>query len=202
MESDVSDSIDLVLVLGSITPLSAPFQERITNQVLTETFKKAHILLRPREVARRIYYIKKGFLRAYIIDENGKECTSWLMGANDLMISVYSFFTQRPADEYIEVLDDCILQSITWSQLQSYYADFKEGNYIGRVLTEKYYILSEERSIFMRTKTPEERYKILLQQHNQIEQLTTQSNIASYLGITRETLSRIRSKILRTHLAS
>ncbi|MFC4213359.1 Crp/Fnr family transcriptional regulator [Pedobacter lithocola] len=187
-------------VLGSITPLSAPFQDRIASQILTESFKAKHILLQPGETARRIYYIKEGFLRAYNVDENGKECTSWLMGANDLMISVYSFFTQRPADEYIEVLADCILQSISYHQLQSYYADFREGNYIGRVLTEKYYILSEERSIFMRTKTPEERYKILLQQHSQIEQLTTQSNIASYLGITRETLSRIRAKILRPHL--
>ncbi len=200
MENNITDPIDLMQVLGSITPLSAPFQERISNQILTEAFKTKHLLLQRGDTARRIYYIKEGFLRAYIVDENGKECTSWLMGKNDLMISVYSFFTQRPADEYIEVLDDCILQSITWNQLQSYYADFKEGNYIGRVLTEKYYILSEERSIFMRTKTPEERYKILLQQHSQIEQLTTQSNIASYLGITRETLSRIRAKILRPHL--
>lgn len=197
MESDVKNTDNVMQMLGSLTPLSAQFQERMTSQLFTETFKSHHILLRPGEVARRIYFIKEGFLRAFTIDSSGKECTSWFMTKNDVMISVYSFFTQKPAEEYIEVLKDCILQSLTWNQLQSYYADFKEGNFIGRVVTEAYYIQGEERSIFMRTKTPEERYKILIDRYEGIEQLTTQTNIASYLGITRETLNRIKNKLLK-----
>jgi len=200
MESDVKNTDNVMQMLGYLTPLSAQFQERMTSQLFTETFKSHHILLHPGEVARRIYFIKQGFLRAFTIDPNGKECTSWFMAKNDVMISVYSFFTQQPAEEYIEVLDDCVLQSLTWNQLQSYYADFREGNFIGRVLTETYYIQAEERSIFMRTKTPEERYKILIEKYKGIEQATTQSNIASYLGITRETLSRIKSKLLKLEL--
>lgn len=198
METDIKNTEDVMQLLGYLTPLSAKFQERMTSQLLTETFRSHHILLRPGEVAKRIYFIKHGFIRAFTIDSTGKECTSWFMKKNDIMISVYSFFTQKPAEEYIEVLEDCILQSLTWSQLQSYYADFKEGNFIGRVVTEAYYIQAEERSIFMRTKTPEERYKLLIDKYENIEQLTTQSNIASYLGITRETLSRIKSKLLKS----
>jgi CRP-like cAMP-binding protein len=194
---NIEDTSDLLQVLGYIVPLPEPFQLRMASQVLTETHKSGGILLWPGETSRRIYYIKQGFLRAYTIDDRGRECTSWFMGQRDVMISVYSFFTQRPAEEYIQVLQDSVLQSITYMQLNSFYADFKEGNQVGRVLTEKYYILSEERAIHMRTKSAQERYEILLSQHPDIEQVTNTSNIASYLGIPRETFSRMRSAMLK-----
>ena len=141
-------------------------------------------------------------VRAYSIDQNGREITSWIMGPGELIISVHSFFTQKPAQEYIEILQSAELQSLTWNQLNSYYADFPEGNLIGRILTQKYYILSEERSILIRTTSPLERYHILLAQYPKIEQQTTQSNIASYLGITRETLSRLKSSLVRKPVTS
>lgn len=197
MEEDINDTSEVLQVMGYIAPLPAPFQQRISSQLLTETFSARQLLISPGDIARRIYYIKKGFLRAYFIDQQGRKHTTWFMGKGDVMISVYSFFTQKPAQEYIEVLQDSILQSITWSQLQSYYADFREGNLIGRIITEKYYILSEQRSIFLRTQTQEERYQHLLQKHPDIHQLTTIDNIASYLAISRETLSRIRNKDLK-----
>jgi len=197
MKSHQKNEADLLETLGFIIPLPAPLQQRVNDEVITETFKRKHLLLRPGETARRLYFIRYGFLRAYFIDSSGKECTTWFMGKGDLMISVYSFFTQKPAYEYIEVLDDCKLQSLTWNQLNSYYADFAEGNLLGRIVTQKYYLLSEERALFLRTQTPENRYEMLVERYPDIEQKTTQSNIASYLGISRETLSRIRRKKLQ-----
>ncbi|RZJ89257.1 MAG: Crp/Fnr family transcriptional regulator [Chryseobacterium sp.] len=195
-----SDTNYLLQVLGSITPLPGPFQDRVREQTLTETFKAKEILIRPGNTAQRIYFVKEGFLRAYFIDQKGNQCTTWFVSPGDLMISVYSFFSQQPAEEYIEVLQEATLQSLTWHQLQSYYADFPQGNLIGRVMTERYYILSEERSINLRIQSPEQRYLALLQRHPNIEQLTTTANIASHLGITRETLSRLRGSLLRQNL--
>jgi len=188
---------DLLETLSFIVPIPAPFQNRVNQEVITENFKRKHLLLRPGEISRRLYFIRSGFLRAFFIDENGKECTTWFMGKGDLMISVYSFFTQKPAYEYIQVLQDCKLQSLSWQELNAYYADFPQGNLLGRIVTQKYYILSEERAIFLRTQTPTLRYEKLLEQHPDIEQQTSQNNIASYLGISRETLSRIRRKKLQ-----
>jgi CRP/FNR family transcriptional regulator, anaerobic regulatory protein len=94
------------------------------------------------------------------------------------------------------VLQDCTLQSLTWLELNAYYADFKESNLLGRIIIQKYYILGEERAILLCTQRPEQRYNLLLKNHPEIEQQTTQQNIASYLGIGRETLSRIRRKKL------
>lgn len=197
MKNSFFREADLLETLGFIMPISAPMQQRVNDQVITQTFNRKKLLLKPGETSRRLYFIRSGFLRAYFIDENGRECTTWFMGKGDLVISVYSFFTQQPAHEYIEVLQDCKLQSLTWNELNAFYADFREGNLLGRVVTQKYYILSEERAIFLRTHTPETRYKILLERYPEIEQQTTLTNIASYLGISRETLSRLRAKKLK-----
>lgn len=197
MDHNSEDAEEVLHVLGNIAPLPEPFQQRIREQLLTERYQARHLLLSPGEISRRVYYIRQGFLHAYFIDQQGKKHTSWFMGRGDVMISVYSFFTQKPAQEYIEVLQDAVLQSLTWSQLQSYYADFPQGNLAGRIITEKYYLLSEERSISLRTQTPEARYQYLLERHPDIHLMTTAENIASYLGITRETLSRIRKKALK-----
>ena len=192
-----NEEADLLETLGFIVPLPAPMQERVNREILIENFRHKHLLLKPGETARRLYFIRSGFLRAYFIDDQGKECTTWFMGKGDLMISVYSFFTQKPAHEYIEVLQDCKLQSLTWHELNAYYADFSQGNLLGRIVTQKYYILSEERSIFLRSQTPETRLNKLLERYPDIDQQTTLTNIASYLGMTRETLSRLRSKKAR-----
>ncbi|QNN43980.1 Crp/Fnr family transcriptional regulator [Pedobacter roseus] len=198
MENTQSEATELLAAFSFITPISQPFQQRLAEQLITAKFPRRHILLRPGETARNIYFIREGFLRAYFLDRDGRECTTWFMGKYDLMISVYSFFTQKPAYEYIEVLQDSTLQSITYLQLQSYYADFREGNLIGRSMMERYYIMSEERAIFLRCKTPSERYEQLLKTYPDITQKTTQIIIASYLGIGRETLNRLNAQRLKS----
>jgi len=199
MQKTPTEEADLLDTLSFIVPLPAPLQSRVNQEAVTETFNRKHLLLRPGETARRLYFIRSGFLRAFFIDENGKACTTWFMGKGDLMISVYSFFTQKPAHEYIEVLQDCKLQSISWQQLNAYYADFPQGNLLGRIVMQKYYIMSEERAIFLRTQTPKLRYEKLLEYYPDIEQQTSQINIASYLGISRETLSRIKREKLQRY---
>lgn len=86
---------DLLETLSFIIPLPTPMQNRVKEESLIETFERRKLLLSPGETARRVYFIRRGFLRAYFIDENGNECTTWFTGKGDLMISVHSFF--RPA---------------------------------------------------------------------------------------------------------
>ncbi|MEJ5996606.1 Crp/Fnr family transcriptional regulator [Pedobacter sp. Du54] len=196
---NIQPVVDLMQVLGQITPLPAPFQQRMLEQVIEEQFPAKHTLLAPGDTCKRIYFVKLGFLRAYHLDPNGNEHTTWFMGQNDIVISVHSFFTQQPAHEYVEILQDSILQSISWHQLQSYYADFPQGNLLGRIVTEKYYIQSEERALFLRIQSPEERYQALLNRHPDIFLHTTTQNIASYLNMRRETLSKLRSRLAKNH---
>jgi CRP-like cAMP-binding protein len=197
MENLLPNEADLLETLGLIVPLSSSLQQRIKDDAITHKFRKKHLLLQPGEIAKRLYFIQCGLVRAYFIDELGKECTTWFMQSGNMVYPSYSFITQKPSYEYVEVLQDCKLQSLSWQQVNSYFADFKEANHLGRIITQKHYLMSEQTAFLLRTSTSEHRYELLLQQHPKIEQHITQNHIASYLGISRETLSRIRRKKLK-----
>jgi len=189
----------LIQTLNFIAPLSDALYRRFRETLKEEKHPKKHLLLKEGETSKKIYFINNGFARAYHITPEGKECTSWFMARGDLMISVYSFYTQQPAAENIELLEDSELLSMTWNQLQGIYADFPEYNYTGRLVTEKYYMLSEERAILFRKLSAKKRYEQLIKTHPGILQKAQLGQIASYLGISQETLSRIRgSKAILT----
>ena len=96
--------------------------------------------------------------------------------------------------ENIEVLEDCILQSINWDQLQELYINYPEFNLTGRLITEQYYIRSEERTVILQTQDAKQRYERLLSEYPGILQKASLGQIASFLSIKQETLSRIRGK--------
>lgn len=197
METNETGSSSLLELLGSIAPTSAEYQQRLAEQLLTEALPMRHHLIREGDICRRLYFVESGLIRSYHVDDYGKECTNWFLGQGDLACAVTSFFGQRPSLENIEILQESVLVSITWNQLNALYADFNEANLIGRIITQKYLVFATE--IYMQRHTPKimARYANLLKQHPHIEQLTTQGNIASYLGITRETLSRLKAETVR-----
>lgn len=190
------EEANLLDLFGFTIPLPSHFQSRLNDDILTQDFRRKHYLLRPGEICRRLYFVCSGFIRAYFIDQNGKECTTWFVGKGDLVISANSFFNQLPSHEYIQVLKNCKLQSLTWRQINALYAEFHESNLLGRIFIQKYFINSEERSMFLRIQQPEQRYDKVMSAYPDLALNTTQTNIASYLGMSRETLSRIRRKKL------
>lgn len=184
----------LFAVLMTVYPLSDVLKEYLSQQVKMLKFKRGHILLRPGETANHIYFIVKGLLRAYHTDEKGKEQTFWLMKELDMMASAFSFFTRQPGDLTIEVLEDCELIAIDYDTLEDVYKKFIEFNVVGRVLTQKYYALSDERAMILRMKDRSERYWYWYDHYSELENRVKQKYIASYLGMRSETLSRARKK--------
>lgn len=187
------ETIGLLNTLNNITILSESLQEQIRSYLIEEHFARKSLLLKEGQVSQRIYFIKKGFIRAYH-HRGGNEFTNWFMREGDIIVSVYSFFSRKPSFENIEVLEDCILQSINWDQLQDIYRRYPEFNQTGRLITEQYYIRSEERSIDLQTLTAKQRYDQLLLSYPGIQQKASLGQIASFLGIKQETLSRIRAR--------
>src|ERR1700733_3074823 len=189
----IMETKSLLTTLNNVSILSVGLKERIETFLVEENFKRKSILLKAGQVAQRIYFIRKGFVRAFYYRES-KQLTSWFMGEGEIIVSVFSFFSRKPSFESIEVLEDSVVQSINWDQLQSLYREYPEFNLTGRLITEQYYIRSEERTINLQTLSARQRYEKLLSDYPGILQKASLGQIASYLSIKQETLSRIRSR--------
>jgi CRP-like cAMP-binding protein len=151
------------------------------------------ILLREGEVARQAYYIRQGCLRLWFND-NGKDITFQFFFENQGVSSIESFRTGRPSLFNLETIDACSLLVITKTDFQKMLAQapgFKalvEENIYQRL--EHYFALFLSRI----RDTPQQRYLRLLQEHPEIIRRVPQHLIASYLGITPVSLSRIRGR--------
>ena len=180
--------------LRRIQPISPALAQAVAAVTVPENLPAQHLLLRPGQVARQVYFLETGLVRGYTL-LHGREVSSWFMQAGDFVISIVSFLTQQPSAEYLELLEPTMVLSISYEQLQALYRDFPEFNLTGRLLMEKYYVLSEQRAQHLRSRSATERYELLLQSFPTVFQRVAVQHIASHLGMAPETLSRLRSRL-------
>ncbi|WP_226998867.1 Crp/Fnr family transcriptional regulator [Flavisolibacter tropicus] len=154
---------------------------------------KNQFLVTEGKICRQLYFLQQGALRgSYNLE--GKTVTHWFAFEDDFVTSFHSFITQEPAVENIQLLEDSILWSISKDNLSRLMKQYHEIETFVRTAYEKYYIRLEERFVNAQFKTATERYQELLQQRPHIIERVPLGFIASYLGISQETLSRIRSR--------
>ena len=196
MEMDLNSVVreSVINLCESVQPLEESLKDDIRNWSEVIHVKKKEKLVIQGDTSKYIYFIYKGSIRSYYVNNDGHENTSWLLFENELAIAVYSFFSQKPSFETMETLEDSILLRLSFEKLNQLYKTYPTFNYIGRLLTESYYIRSEEKANALRMMTAKERYNNLLEQYPHIIQRVSLGHIASYLGITQHTLSRIRSQ--------
>lgn len=195
MNEDLTHKIhdQIFSLFESISPINDDLKYIIITQSDIIKVKKKEKLLKIGQISKSIYFVYTGAIRSFHLNPKGDEVTSWLLFENEIAISVFSFFSQKPSFEEIEALEDCVLLRLNIDKLQQLYVDFPSFNYIGRILTEQYYIRSEEKAISLRTLTAKERYNQLLKKRPDIFKRVSLGHIASYLGITQHTLSRLRT---------
>lgn len=183
----------LVTYLKTRFAISPALETALLTMLQCDTYPRKHWLLQPGQLSDRLYFVERGVVRGYYL-KDGRDVTSWFMREGDFIISIVSFYTRQPAQEYIELLTEGTVWSITYEQLQQLYRDFPEFNVVGRVLTETYYVLSEQRTLNLRMQTAPERYAQLLTDFPDITGRVPLKYIASHLGISPETLSRLRAR--------
>lgn len=178
-------------LFSSIHPMSDGLQKALFELLKKKEVAKKTYLLKTGHVCDHIFFIEKGIFRCFYI-VNEKEISSWFMKEEDVIISVESFFKRKPSYESIQAIEDSIVHYISYKELNWLYVNFIEFNVIGRVLTENYYTLSEQRLYSIRSMKAVDRYSYLLTHFPDLIRRVPSGYIASYLGITTETLSRIK----------
>lgn len=184
----------LIKFLESIRCMSTELRNALFSNTHLLKVNKKHVLLEINQIQKSLFFIVKGGVRSYYLDSDGKDTTSWLLFEGDLAISVYSFFSQKRSFEVLETMEDTHLLVLGYNKLMELYHSFPEFNYIGRILTETYYIKAEEKANELRVFSATERYQHLLKKYPNIIARVPLGMISSYLGITQSTLSRIRAK--------
>ncbi|RUT00155.1 cyclic nucleotide-binding protein [Dulcicalothrix desertica PCC 7102] len=155
---------------------------------------KGSILLEPGTVCDNLYFLVEGVARE-IWYQGDKEVTSWFSFEGEFF-TASSFFSQKPTSESIVLVSDSKLLYISHTSLHYLY-DYDSDpiwNKVGRLMMEQYFMALEEHFVSHHSQSAAERYNKLLQKFPEILDKVSLKHIASYLGITQETLSRIRTK--------
>jgi CRP-like cAMP-binding protein len=181
--------------LDSIQPLSRELRDYLSEKLETKTYRKREFLLRAGRVSSLIYFVERGLFRCfYTREDEDREVSAWFMKEGDVIASVESFFNQRPSYENIQALEDSVVHFISWRELEFIYENYPEFNFIGRKLVQKYYVLSEQRIYSLRMKRSFDRYNWLMKNYPELIQRVPSKFIASYIGNSSETVSRIRGR--------
>lgn len=179
--------------IATISQLKEEAQEALSVNLKKVELQKGDYLLKEGSVCRNLYFLEQGCLRGFYL-LNDKEITHWFGFENDFVTSFHSFITRTASVENLQVLEDSILWSISYDSLYSLYDQFPEIERLGRVACENYYLCLEERYVNAQFKTAADRYKELMESNPNLLLRVPLGFIASFLGISQETLSRIRSK--------
>lgn len=163
------------------------------SQVLSEEqYPKGYLLHRQESVCRHIYFVTSGAIRSFYL-KDGKDITAHFAMDLGVISAADSFIFNRPSRYNLEVLEDSTVFCMTRQQLESFLEQHPLYEHTARLFVEELYMDLVERVEALMFYSAQERYEQLVRQNPTIIQRVSLGHIASYLGITQETLSRVRA---------
>jgi CRP-like cAMP-binding protein len=157
-------------------------------------YPKNHYLLKPGKSCKHIWFMKKGAVRYYYTNEQGKEMNTWFSMDRQVIADTSSLVKKEPSEESIQLLEDSEMYAIEYTSLQTLIQKHHAFSLWYIKLVELYYIAQiEDRLTDLQFLDAKQRYQKLLSLYPDITNRISLGNIASYLNITQETLSRIRA---------
>ena len=183
---------DLINKIKSSISLSSKAEEYVVSIAKEKSISKGHVLIRQGQVVKNTYFVIDGCLRAYCIDKNGKEHTLQFAIKNWWISDFIAIYNNELSTLTIECITDSKIIEFNAKKLDEIYSIFPEFEAFQRKNLERHVVSLHKRILNQLQLTAPERYDLFLNQYPDIEQYTPNYHIASYLGITQQSLSRIR----------
>lgn len=175
----------------TLAPFSGEELDKAMGHFYTESLEKSEYFCRAGRIADRIAYVREGALRSYYMI-NKRETTTFFQLPGSIAVALPSFLQMTPSIENIQALEPSELLVIHRKDLYGLYGENWKWQQVGRILMEQYYIQLESHMISLQSHSATERYEQLIARQPEVFQHVQLQFIASYLGISPETLSRIR----------
>ncbi|MCC7452867.1 MAG: Crp/Fnr family transcriptional regulator [Crocinitomix sp.] len=157
--------------------------------------KKGDYFLREGKVANHYWFIQSGLVRSYAIDPSGKDISTNFYAGGDLLIDWPSFFMRQPIRENIQAITDCACWQLDFNTFQNLFHSIEAFREQGRANLVKSYFTLKNHTISIIADQAKERYLKLIKEKPELSQNVSLKHLASYLGITDTSLSRIRKEI-------
>ena len=191
----IFNNIDLHLIFESIShqyaPISKECQGELISNLEIKTCAKGEVIVREGQNANKVFYVVQGCARAYYL-KDGRDITDWFAFEDEFTTAIISFFGDEPSPHYIELLEDAILIELTKEVVERLSQKFHDFEHLIRIAVTRTMLQHQKRLSSILFNTAEERYEQIMLMYPNITNRVPLTHIASYLGMTLETLSRVR----------
>ena len=173
-------------------PLKEKEREELLERFAERNIKRRGYILHQGDVCRHFTFVVRGCLKMYAVDNGGKEHNLQFAAENDWITDYSSFYSEKPGKVYIEAIEPSLILQIKQPDLLYLYTHYHKFDRNFRIILEKKFIELENRLLQNISSTAEERYQCFIEQYPHLSNRLPNTQIASYLGITPEFLSKVR----------
>ena len=197
MKDNLSDaSIEPLLnYFEKLIPLNKEEREQVREKFRPRLYRKKQYVLQEGDVCNQMNFVLRGCLRMYKIDDTGGTHLLQFAAENNWITDLGSFHSEEPSTLAIDALEDSVVLQINQKDLISLYLSAPKFDRIFRVLIENSYVSLQKRLLQNISSSAEDRYQSFLETYPHLVNRLPQTQIASFLGITPEFLSRLRNKL-------
>jgi CRP-like cAMP-binding protein len=193
----ISDRQTLIKFITDTYPISDYAAKLIADNFERKLLPKNTLTLKEGKVNSDYIFLENGYMRSFVIDIDGTEVTTNIYKPLQMVFEVGSYFQRKPSTENIETITECTVWTGKYESFQNLFHSLPEFREFGRAILVKGFISFKERTIAMITQKAELRYEQLLKENPEIFQHVPLKYIASYLGITDSSLSRLRKEFTK-----
>jgi len=186
---------ELLDYINGISPIEDKTIKELQKLFKPLRLKKGDFFIRKDEYAQQMGFLKKGIVRAFFLNQEGKEYTKQFFIGSSIIGAYSSLLTKQPNKISQQALTDCEILVVDYKEIEKLYNKFHDLERLGRRIAEFYFLEKEQKEIEMALLDADKRYLIMRQRFPTIETIIPQYYIASYLGISPTQLSRIRRKL-------
>lgn len=183
--------------INKFVTLTTEEQELFLSKTEIQQYKAKTIILNAGEICRHSYFVNSGLLRSFNINDNIVEhvmsfaCEGWWIG------DMYSLLSQKPGNLFIEVMEDAEVVLLSKENQEQLYLEIPKLERFFRILTENSLVANQERLMDNLSLSAEERFEKFCKKYPTLIQKVPQKQIASYIGVTPEFFSKMKSRLLR-----